>query len=814
MTTLRFAGDLPLWAALLLGVVGFTLAWRFYRRESRYLSGRLPWLLPTLRGSAILVALLIFAGPILHHRHVEGVLGEVLILLDSSASMAFPDSTLEASRKQKIAAALGWIDQDTATGAVTGELSETLIQRFNDSTRFERSTAALLDATNGLLPRLRERHHVRLSSFADENLSPLWDSKSENAVPTKFTVVADGGSTQIGWAASRAATIAGGQSSGQITEVKVSDGEANLRRTAIVIFSDGQNNDGVAPLQVARVLGSQEVPVYTIALGDPREPNDLAVLSADYPQRVFAKNRVRGKLRIKDHLPVGQSFKVAIRHNEELLWSKQLDSINSDSRLIDFDFDVESLAAKLQGGAAREVKYNMLPIGLTAEITTDQPDFIPLNDQFPMRLAVVTSRYRVLLIDARSRWETRYLKNVFERDEAWQLKNIVLHRKGDEERLPVGDGEHEFPRERAGLMAQDLIILGDISSSAFSPEQLVWLHDFVDLTGGGLIWIDGPRGSIDSYTNTPLEALLPVKRIKDPLQSIANHLQLTSLGKSRSQFLLDADKATNERLWRELPAPHWSAVTESLPGSEVLVETVVLERTIPTFVTRRFGAGNVLYSATDESWRWRYKVGDTYHQRFWNQIGRWVMRSPMAVSDDHVSLDSGATSYASGESAKIRARLQDTKGRGVADATVEALMWNGDQVVGAVFLSPDPQNPGFYFGETAPLAPGDYEVSIRASGFPADSMKARSGFSVAPQTFVELQRVACNQELLKQMSAESKGEFLLEEDFQRLPELLEPLSSGRLVESDTLLWQSYWWFALIIGLLAFEWWLRKRGGLI
>jgi hypothetical protein len=60
----------------------------------------------------------------------------------------------------------------------------------------------------------------------------------------------------------------------------------------------------------------------------------------------------------------------------------------------------------------------------------------------------------------------------------------------------------------------------------------------------------------------------------------------------------------------------------------------------------------------------------------------------------------------------------------------------------------------------------------------------------------------------------SGGMFLREEDISRLPELLSPFSSGRVVESETLIWQSYWWFAAIVMLLTVEWVLRKRGGLL
>ena len=34
MTSLRFVGDLPLWAGVTLSVIGAVMSWKYYRRES------------------------------------------------------------------------------------------------------------------------------------------------------------------------------------------------------------------------------------------------------------------------------------------------------------------------------------------------------------------------------------------------------------------------------------------------------------------------------------------------------------------------------------------------------------------------------------------------------------------------------------------------------------------------------------------------------------------------------------------------------------------------------------------------------------
>ena len=55
---------------------------------------------------------------------------------------------------------------------------------------------------------------------------------------------------------------------------------------------------------------------------------------------------------------------------------------------------------------------------------------------------------------------------------------------------------------------------------------------------------------------------------------------------------------------------------------------------------------------------------------------------------------------------------------------------------------------------------------------------------------------------------------VVSEEIGQLADLLSPLSSGHVIESDTVLWQSYWWFTAIVGLLGVEWTLRKRAGLL
>ncbi len=129
-------------------------------------------------------------------------------------------------------------------------------------------------------------------------------------------------------------------------------------------------------------------------------------------------------------------------------------------------------------------------------------------------------------------------------------------------------------------------------------------------------------------------------------------------------------------------------------------------------------------------------------------------------------------------------------------------------------LNADADVPGIYCGRIAALPEGEYEVSLRAAGYSDAARKARSQFVVLAPESGEMNQTAANESLLKQMATDTGGAFLREEDMSSLPELLSPLSSGRVVESETLIWHSYWWFASIVILLTVEWVLRKWAGLL
>ena len=71
------------------------------------------------------------------------------------------------------------------------------------------------------------------------------------------------------------------------------------------------------------------------------------------------------------------------------------------------------------------------------------------------------------------------------------------------------------------------------------------------------------------------------------------------------------------------------------------------------------GAGKVVFHATDETWRWRYRVGDVFFSRYWIQTIRYLSRSKLLGKDRSAELTTDRRQYRRGEPVHIHARFVD-----------------------------------------------------------------------------------------------------------------------------------------------------------
>ena len=127
----------------------------------------------------------------------------------------------------------------------------------------------------------------------------------------------------------------------------------------------------------------------------------------------------------------------------------------------------------------------------------------------------------------------------------------------------------------------------------------------------------------------------------------------------------DTPTATRE-IWAGLPPLYWMIEMPGLkPGARVLAHHPTSMdhqgRPLPLVCLQYVGAGKVLMHATDETWRWRRRVGDAHFARYWVQMIRYLSRSKLVGEGDTATLSTNRADYTLGESVRLRARFADDR---------------------------------------------------------------------------------------------------------------------------------------------------------
>ena len=878
--SIRFAGDFSpwlVWAAATLAALGVGL---FYLRESSTVASPANFALPALRAAAVFLVVLTLAAPVLHRETIVGTLGHVIFAVDTSASMSLGDSQTgdDPPRIDRALALLSGSSGGSSDGS-SGGPDDGWINRLSrthhvDVVQFGDGPVRLRYSTRGDGDDRWDALDFAADAAATDLVSPL----------TLMTRADDAANPSTNDAANDAANDASDRTT------------ADAPKTALVLLTDGNGNVRRAPPPASRVIGA----VHAVGFGSPEEPADVGLVSVDVPTSVPIDSKLSGTLAIKS-IGVDSPVRVIVETADGRRLFETSPTISDRAARVPFSFPVrEALGlsddrTSAGGPSSGRLPSDRLPsdrlrgtevMELVARVETIGNDStangqgFAVNDRLEFRVGAAVKKRQFLLLDSTSRWEIRYLKNLFDRDPSYEMTTLIFGPATDAPVMPRG--EAGFPESDAEMAAYDAIILGEIDKRFLTGEDVDRIKSFVS-KGGGLIIIDGRYDKVRSLSAGGLRDVFPVSfptggessggRISDiasirPDASVADH----------PLFDLTADPASADALWRQLPPPSSIRRVRAKPNAEIWASAVPGSAggsgsnvsgqdnsKSPWLVSQYYGSGRVYYLAGDQTWRWRYKVADRFHARFWNGLMSAAMQPPYSVDDGYVSIATDRIEYHPGESAIVRARVRSSGDAVVSDATVDALLYRNGNLIASTPMVPDDAARGTYRGVTEPLWPakdfadtnsaspnsgglnpgngdsgngdtgngdsgnGDpddrrtgaasnvgvrYDVRVRVSGFDTRALRASTPIWVGRPPIAEWSRLRRDDNRLATMADRYGGVYVPESDAESLLDQLRVLSDGQIVVTDTPLWQSWWWFLAIVSLLAAEWVGRKRASLI
>ncbi|MDP1563968.1 MAG: hypothetical protein Q8M16_21510 [Pirellulaceae bacterium] len=812
MTELHFLAALPASGGFLLAFSLAALAWWLYWREVHDFPRPAAWLLPSLRALAIALVVLMLLEPTLRYRSFEGTPTRLHVWVDATTSMQ---------------------ETDQATLPNTPARS-----------RFGRAIDYLTAGDSPRLEQWADQGEVVWQKFGGERMTPVWQSTLEQPQslpldrsaweetaweqPTSLSFVLASERTRVLGAVGSttndaAVTDDKDPSPSAKTEARSQNGSE--RNFPILLFTDGRHNSGPSPLEVLAQWPQESAPVFVVGLGARTPPEKVTLLKLDVPKNVNRTDRVQGTVQLQDGLKPDQRYAVEIYHADELLWAEELSATGLGIRSQSFSFSIADVVKKLEAAipSGQTAARINLPISAMVKFVPTPGDSNrgstekTSDDQsLTSVMGVTTRKQRVLLLDSRSRWETRYVRNMLERDSGWELDSYLVGADVPPKWFSNLPAERPFPVEFEDFERYDLFVCGELEINSLTPEQLEHIRRAVE-RGAGWIVSDGRFGYWRDPQFASWQKALPIDWLPDEAASHDRSWQAepTEDGDRLGMLSLEVEVGrSNSDVWRELRPLRLLVPTKPLPGSRVLATATHQGEAWPLFVTRTYGAGRVFYAASDETWRWRYEVADVIHQRLWNQVCRWTMREPFAAENEYLGLDSGDVRYDQGQEINVRARVKDSQGQPSTLASIEAVALVEGTAVATINLEQVPDVPGIYRGRMAGLPAGDYEVQLAIPGYSAEMLQLKTSFRIEKTPDPEGLDVTRNDALLMEIANATGGLYVPEERIEEMWQALKLRYTSRVVESDQQIWQSFWWFVPILVIVGLEWWLRKKVGLI
>jgi len=787
---LEFHGGMEwIWIALLAAAFAMVI-WISYRWLPAELSSGRKATLVILRVAFLVLLLGVLLRPVLTLSLERKIRQTLLVLVDSSRSMAIADPRVTSEDIKRAAIAKGHLD---ARKGLDQELEEGRAEEFKVLARTNVLQSVLSDETLNLLPELSEKFDLVTFTFGlggqvrELQRAHREQEKDPSAPSAKLTLKDFPWIDELG--AVHSATAMGDSLRETLNRKR------GQSLAGIWMISDGAHNTGVQPRTVGSELSNAGVPLYFYGVGIT-SPRDIIITEMDAPPAAFLEDELLVRVRVRSQGLAGENGQLILTLNGEKV-AEETVAFGPDGE--------QQIPLRFKTNISGEFE-------LKASMAARDDETDSNNNEAARRLRIVDEKIKVLFVEQSPRWDFRYLHAVLTRDRRVQAKTLLL--EGDpalarEENTPYLES---FPENKKDLFEYDVVVLGDVDPKRLTVTQMENLNEFVSRFGGAFVMIAGRKFSPHAYLDTPVADMLPVEFEKGTDGSGAEiiadkpiRVQLTALGKVDPMLNLVGEDEASITLWDDLPPIYWVAQVDSKPGAEVLMVDPNQETNhgkLPIIARHRYGLGQVLYVGTDNTWRWRRNVGDLYYTRFWGQISQRMAQQRFIGADKRTQISLNSQNYMTGDRIRAYARLYQEGYEPFDDEEVSGVYSSTDGSQSEVMLKVVEGQPGLFFGEFIAPAAGQYQFHLEPSP------ETKRDFTVA-EASLEMAETAMNANLMEDLATMTKGRFFREEDLHELAGAIKADRVGVQSRMEVELWATPLYFILILLMVTVEWVVRK-----
>ncbi len=596
------------------------------------------------------------------------------------------------------------------------------------------------------------------------------------------------------------------------TAINSSLAEEHPQGQAIVLLSDGIDNAGGGTLRVldsVRSAKAMAAPIYTHSFGGDANAIDLSVSIPSQQDLAVINQKVVLAARVahsgfssgKATVTLWQGGK-EIARRETLLQPAVVSDVN-------FLVSQEKV-----GVYSYEVRVDPLP-GQRSQA----------NNSASYVLRVVNEPIRVLVLEGKPYWDSKFLTRTLMADPAVALDSVVrlsdtrllqrsLTHENSSTTQPIETWKIDTDASQMLASADRLrnyqvIVIGRDAEPFLDDIAVANLENWVAQQGGSLLCY---RGSPTSAENQRLAKLLPVKWGQASPQRF--RVEMTDRGKSLNWF---AAASAGSDLLQQMPSlASENAIQSSKPLAVVLAWAMGGGEKEPAVVYQPYGVGRVVVVEGAGMWRWAflapaYQDQDQVYASLWHSLMRWLSSGQGLSPGQRYSLRGDKVRFADDEPATATLLAREDSAH--AQLPLVQLTADASPTVKSFSASPLGNEAGVFRVNFGQLPQGRYTAMLATNDKNDPTQQIVFDVRKYDQESLDLQS---RPDLMAAVATGSGGAVLSNDSADdvanKFSNYLAKSLPSRIQRSTA--WDRMWILCVVLAWWTISWIVRRSGGLV
>jgi hypothetical protein len=551
--------------------------------------------------------------------------------------------------------------------------------------------------------------------------------------------------------------------------------------SAIAIISDGVITEGTNPVFTAEKMG---IPVFTVGIGDSTRKNDVEIKNVLYNEYIYAGTPTSIMISVANKGFAGKGVTLSLFENDKPIEQKSI-ILNEDGIQ-----NEEFTYTPKEGGEKK----------LSAVVSTLSGEFTTANNRKVFFINVLNNKLKIAILSGVPSPDMTLIKTVLQSDENLSVNSLTF--------IAAGKTVEKNSPERIIDSAEIFFMVGFPSREV--PDDII---KRVLVKNKPFFFVLTDAVDLNKLKYFQSDLSFTINRQGQGFTEVQPNVSLSQT----KNPLLQNNSPDNINAWNNLP-PALQINNEYIakPEAEVIarIKANNIPLNSPLILTKRIGNRRSVTVLAKDIWRWKLQTAEKdldLFDRFISNSVKWLYSSD---EEKQVRIKTSKKIYSLGEEIEFSGEVYDELFNPISDADVTVNISEGAQKNEIKLTA---LGNGLYEGKYQGNKPGDYSFSGSAIEGQKKLGTDAGKFNIG-EIDIEMTDPRMNYEFLNSLAMGTGGKFFTYNNYSELFDVLNKLNSQSAKEkinvSEINLWSDEWLLGLTILIFSFEWFIRKRSGML